>query len=468
LRILIIFLGLVSVSEAYALLRQYKSMRNVTTRHVVDIQTENKVARPGDASQSTNSVIAGGVAYPTIAAAIAATPSGGTIMIPARSILTSSTISITKSNTRILCSDSTSVIAQEAANFSQIVISPGVSNVSIENCTFQGVRGIKRVGSNFAIQARRTSKIRILNNIFRDWQQDAVNCQDCDDLLIQDNKMHHLWGGILIQGGKQIRLVGNYLEQESANQNTVFVVAIQFDSANGGFGAVSDATVSGNTVTGYVNGQCILFHSGSHISITKNVCTDVLNGVILGPMLSTGEDNIADATITDNTAVGTLTKGAGLIANQGIALNGLKGGTISHVTIAGNTVTRFNGVVKSDTQGAIQLNWVDDVTASNNTIRQAYGNGINIAASATRLAIQRNRIENVQFASTVRNGIMVQPHTLASGKIQENYIQGTNDGLRFDSKNPALLIGLNHVKDFTNSKINNSSNVTMSRSRDNQ
>jgi hypothetical protein len=417
------------------------------------------------AAQINNTITVDGTAYPTLAAALAATRSGGTIIVPPNTTLTSGTISITASNTRILCSGPTSVIAQQSANSSQIVIPTGLSNISIEDCTFQGVSGTNRVNSNFAIKATNATNVQIINNTFTGWQQDAINCQGCNDLLIEGNRMFDLWGGILIQGGKHVRLIGNYLEQDPTSQNTVFVIPIQFDSTTGGFGAVSDATVSANIVNGYVNSQCILFHSGSTISITGNTCNNVLNGIVLGPLLGTGEDNISDANITGNTVVGTLTTGAGAIANQGIALNGLSGGTINHIVVSGNTVEQFNGVVKSDTQGAIQLNWVDDVAIVGNTIRKPYGNGINIAATATRLNIRRNNIEDVQFAATVQTGIEVQSRATVSGKIEGNSIDSTNDGLRFDSKNPNLFVGPNDVTNFTNSKVNNPGNATAFRAR---
>jgi hypothetical protein len=420
-------------------------------------------SQSGVIAQITTRISVNGHTYPTLGAALSDMRSGGTVNVPPNMTLTSGTISISASNTHILCSGATSVIAQQSANSDQIIIADGLSNISIEGCTFQGAKGTKRASSNFAIKATHATNVRIVNNTFTAWQQDGINCQSCNDLLIEGNKMFDLWGGILIQGGKHVRVIGNHLQQNPDYQNRVFVVAIQFDSTKAGFGAVSDAIVSANVVDGYINSQCILFHAGSGISIVKNACNNVLNGIALGPMLGTGADNISDAKIMSNTLVGTLTAGAAAIANQGIALNGLLGGTINHVTVSGNTVERFNGVVKSDAQGAIQLNWVDDVTISKNTIRQPYGNGINIAASATRIDLRENHISDVRFAATVSTGIEVQSHTIASGMIDGNYIDGTNDGLRFDSKNPDLLLGTNHVTHAKNSKVNNSKNVSSRR-----
>jgi hypothetical protein len=410
-------------------------------------------------AQTTAQVSANGHNYPTLVAALSDMASGGTITVPANSTLTSGSVSISASDTHIVCSDTTSVIVQQKANFDQIVIADGLSNISIEGCTFRGVKGTKRASSNFAIKATNATNVRIVNNTFTDWQQDAIVCRNCTDLQIEGNKMVGLWGGILIQGGKRVRVIGNHLQQNPGYQNRVFVVAIQFDTTKGGFGAVSDATVSTNVVDGYVNSQCILFHAGSGISIEQNQCNNVLNGIVLGPMLGTGADNIYNAKIMNNTIVGTLTAGAAAIANQGIGLNGLSGGTVNHVTVSGNTVERFNGVVKSDTQGAIQLNWVDDVTISRNTIREAYGNGINIAANATRINILGNHISDVRFAASVCTGIEVQSGTTVSGTIDGNYIDGTNDGLRFDSKSPNLILGSNQVTNAKNSKVNKPENV---------
>jgi hypothetical protein len=324
------------------------------------------------------------------------------------------------------------------------------------------VRGVSFVGQAAPISASQNngvflsnsaaghiSKIRIIGNTFTGFRFHAVYLQNATSVIVADNAIWHVSGGIRFSGVHYGRILRNVVTDTQV-PNTTFTVAIGLDSTdpiNGvSYPPCTYIQIVNNTVKTYVDAQGILVHAGSHITISRNVLTDVLIGISMNPF------NMHDVeqylTVTNNVYTGTLTAGApSNLGNYGIFIGGGPQGSAyipQHAIIEGNSVTQANEVVKSSVQGGIGIGWADDVTLKNNSVDNSLFNGIALTNPNTRLLITQNKITNlVSPTAGIPTVGLYGINGVQTGRVRSNFVAFANDGYRFDVKSPGILFGPN-------------------------
>lgn len=299
----------------------------------------------------------------------------------------------------------------------------GVQRVTVENCTFTGLR------------------------------DSAMRIYHARDVLIQGNHVVSVSNSLCRLAGVLRGIITNNILRDTQLPDTTFTTGIVLESTDPidtiTYEICDRIIISNNIVSGYVNAQAILVHAGKNITITGNILTEVLIGISLNSFNT--DDDINDVVIDGNVYSGTGTIGAAdTTGNYGIYFGGIIGNHAERVVISNNTIYNANAVVKGENQGGIGINAADYVVIIGNNIRYCYESGIVFQGINARCFISNNSIQDIQTA-TIQAGILFDSSTSANSVwINGNRFVNITDGIRFDVDNPNAFIGKNHFVAITN------------------
>jgi hypothetical protein len=354
---------------------------------------------------------------------------------------------------RIRGAVNTSQLIQGTAD-RDVIGGSAVTNFEVRGISFVGQAAPITASQNSGVflsnsAAGHISRIRVIGNAFIGFRFHAVYLQNATNVEVADNAIWHVSGGIRFSGVHHGKILRNVVTDTQV-PNTTFTVAIGLDSTD----PINDVNyppctyiqIVNNTVKTYVDAQGILVHAGSHITISKNVLTDVLIGISMNPYNM--HDTEQYLTVTGNVYTGTLTAGApSNLGNYGIFIGGGPQGSAyipQHATIEGNFVTQANEVVKSSTQGGIGIGWANDVKLKNNSVDNSLFNGIALTNPNTRLLITQNKVTSlVSPTAGIPTVGLYGINGVQTGKVRSNFVAFVNDGYRFDVASPGVLFGPN-------------------------
>jgi len=355
----------------------------------------------------------------------------------------------------------------QASAGTNLISASGVSNIRIEGLKFTGVRGASPSSSvDNGVRLSNVTGASVSNSIFTSLRGNGAFATASTDVWVEGNLAFSL-------NSSGVRFAG--VSHGHINRNTVrdvalplaqFAIAIAVDDS-AAFGNSSDLEIVGNIVKTYPNAQGIMAHDGQRLTIQGNIVTDVLAPISVNAF--GGSDIINDVAIVGNVCKSTTTPGAS-DPNPGINVGGTASIAVTNVVINGNTVRDANALLKNDFQGGILLQYASNVSVMGNSIISPYANGITVGASVTNLNVRSNTIKSVQDGvGLTKHGFYVFGTAgTVTGRVEGNVFDDLKVGLRADTPQTGLILGPNHVTNFTSVKILNPTNFTIKTTLDDQ
>jgi len=342
----------------------------------------------------------------------------------------------------------------------------GVTNLTIEGPQFTGLPNFIDASGNSALFVLSCEQMIVRNCRFTGWRTHAVYAQNSSDVLVAENLVYGVAGGLRFTGVRR-GVIAQNIVRDTQLAPTNFTVAIGLDSTDGhSYGICRDIVIANNHVKTYVNAQAILIHAGQRIAVVGNVLEDVLIGISTSPFHT--NDTLRDVTIAANVYHGTSTPGSALDnGNYGIAAGGGADFRPEHIVITGNVINNANAVVRHSAQGGIGIGYADDVLIADNLIRHSVGAGIVQFYANTSVVIRNNSISDIvalSEAGGTRAGIYLVGEGTKTGRISGNRIDGVAWGIRADVPAPGVRIGENDYFNYQD-KIVNSTNLSFERGR---
>jgi parallel beta-helix repeat protein len=304
------------------------------------------------------------------------------------------------------------------------------------NLTGLSIYGLKILGNytapqsgyssnNIAVLLTNCSNVHISECQFSNIQSTAVRLILCSASSVVNNSIYLCGQGVYLQACSDVSVRGNTIKN-TILANSVFTIGISLESTDGHSNGInSNVVVAGNVVSGYLNAQGIMAHSGKNITFDSNVVKDALTGISINPFNLT--DVLTNITISGNVLEGPSTvSGVSTGANDGIVCQGGPGtATIQALNITGNTVSGFNKVVGHAAQAGIRIGYTRNASVIGNTISDCSCNGIILTSNEDYAVVSSNNIDAIA-AGSVQNGILLLQG--GSGLIGENFIANVSGG----------------------------------------
>jgi parallel beta-helix repeat protein len=324
-----------------------------------------------------------------------------------------------------------------------------ISNLEVDDLTFQGIPGTASACPNNGVDILDGSEITVENNVFTGLQEEAARASNSTSVVFQNNQAYGISDGFRFTGVVNGQMVNNTLSN-SQLPNSMFQGCFVVDSVSGtGFQNSSSLLIANNTTTNMVNCQSILLHDGQNVTISGNVMQNSGMGISLGTHAA--PDVISTITVQGNTFDGTCVN-VRQPASTGININNNPGPLLgNNVTVTGNQVSNANCSLKANNMAGIVVNYTSNVSITGNTITDAYGNGILLAADVTGLSLENNTITNVLPSITdMSMGVHLMWGGSASGTVSNDTIQNATVGMGFDDvSSPELMVGAFTTIDVT-------------------
>lgn len=329
--------------------------------------------------------------------------------------------------------------------------------LEIRGVTFEGIPCSMPEDNNNGIKLQNAapgsiSRVWIADNVFTGFCDEAMLIQNAADVDVTRNTIYSVSDGIRFSGVDRGQIVNNVIRDSQLPNNGEFTVAIGLDTNatlddKVSYPDCADVRISGNKVSGYVNGEGVMVHGGSAIVISDNAFDNVLLGIGVDPLSPT--DLVFDVTVAGNSYVGTTTSGASATTgNYGIFVGGgQETERPMRVDVRNNTIRQANEIAQSLGEGGIGVGYSSDVLIEDNVVSNSLYNGISMINPNDNLVIRGNRISNITGANAngVHGWLGVQ-----TGSIYFNAVDSATCGYRFDVHSPELLFGRN---DATNVSV---------------
>jgi len=337
-----------------------------------------------------------------------------------------------------------------------VIYGSALRGLEVRGITFEGIPCSVPRDNNSGIKLQNAapgsiSRVWIANNTFTGFCLHAVLIQNAIDVDVTGNTVYGVSDGIRFSDVARGQILNNVIRDTQLPNDGAFTVAIGLDTnapLDDGisYPDCSDVRISGNTVSGYVNGEGIMVHGGSAIVVSDNAFENVLIGIGVNPFSST--DLVYDVMVTGNSYVGTTTPGAlTTTGNYGIYVGGgQETERPTYVVVKQNRIRQANEIVQSVGQGGIGVGYSSDVLIEDNVISDSMYNGISLMHPNDDLVIRGNRISNV--TGTSANGL----HGwlgVQTGSVYSNAVDSAACGYRFDVYSPSLLFGHNEATNVT-------------------
>lgn len=316
-----------------------------------------------------------------------------------------------------------------------------VSNLEVDHLSFHGIAGTVSACPNNGVDILDGSGIFVHDNQFTGLREEAARASNSTNVVFQRNQAYRISDGFRFTGVANGQMVDNLL-MDSQLPNSTFQGCFAVDSVSGtGFQNSSSLVLANNITKDMVNCQSFMLHDGQNVLISGNLMQDSGMGISLGTYAA--PDTISNIVVRGNVFEGTCLNVA-QPENTGININNNPAPLLgTHITVIANQVRTANCGLRADNMAGVVVNYADDVTITQNTIVNAYGNGILLAVDVTALNLHDNNIVNPFPSSTgLEAGVRELAGGFANGTLANNTIQGARVGMEFDdSFSPQLLVG---------------------------
>jgi hypothetical protein len=299
-------------------------------------------------------------------------------------------------------------------------------------------------------------KISITNCTLKNSNGYAGRFAYTDDVFIHGNTVVNVrYAGFLFISAANARVIGNRIDGVTglASNKNAYGVTFTSDSlvavADGG--TVSRAcAASGNVISNVQTWNGLDTHGGTNIVFSGNTITGCAFPIGVVSTNKPGALTVpaTRVSVTGNTLDCT---GVTLDANRlyGIAIAGEVTGSVSGVTVTGNTLIRC-GIPGNNISGAIYMTYTIGCVVHGNTVIEPFVNGISIYTSNSGFSIGGNSVVDAFDNSvTVPSGIIVRD-SLNSGVISGNTLRktGASVGTYTAVRGIDVSTGLNNLIQF--------------------
>ena len=272
-----------------------------------------------------------------------------------------------------------------------------MKNVTVQNCTFDNVsRGL---GTHSLLLNAYHENIKILNNTFKNVEEECIIAANYYNCEISGNKMTDCGGGIIFQYSK-------------SKDKTIFTTTQNGKVPYKGTTLYDAKTViKNNTITAKYTGYLDTIIG---IRVTgRNIPENTVNPVD-GGTIPAGDYYVSGLEITDNTIK---------VAGYGIVLQNARNCNISRNTITGSGYNSSDANVKAVRYHGIFLSQESTGNKlSENTIKNMLSNGIHFQSESGASEITSNTI-----TAPGRDGLSVFAGSVVTGNIAGNVISQSGE-----------------------------------------
>lgn len=339
----------------------------------------------------------------------------------------------------------------------------------IESVSFEGSGSTKASSTGAAVYAIGASRIRIRNCKFSGLSSFALNAQNSEDVQFIDND----FSGNATDAVSFIAIRHGDISHNSfhdPNQTSTFIAVLILNPYDPHYVYHNEEIViANNEFADWTNGEIICVHDGKTVAIDNNTAYDVFDGIGLS-LFNITKDLLQNISITGNVIVGT-TRGTGVGSTGQIGVDISGGDSLDRsvyaardISVTGNVVRNMNATAATQkpNYGCYVVGYSTNVVFSGNTASDCYSYGYAVSTSSLDVLLTGNTAYNIRPVSGQAYGFWV-PNTTAdtiAGRIADNYVDTVGTGVRLDSSQPRMLIGTNHVTNFTDSKVAGSGKTT--------
>lgn len=376
------------------------------------------------------------------------------VIFPAGTYLTG-TITVPADVTEILCTGGATV--KQVALGANLFSVPVTHGLRISGCTLQGQGGVLFASSNAAIKVDSGGPLVIERNLMTGWQWMGARIASTHNVTITNNVIQHSASCLHLIRVSHAVVSSNVCRDPSTPAST-FVTGLQLESADTNPGISTDVSIVGNVFANWINAQSILVHAARRLAIVGNTIVNTMMGISINAFVT--QDAITDVTVSGNSITGT---SASFTATGGAGIQ-IVGFDATHpaqnVAITGNTVRNMNAVFLDAGTGAIQVHEIEVGTITGNAVYSTFGNGYVLGPNVQSVTLANNLVHAVALASGQAVGIFVNGSNVDAA-IRGNRIHSSADGLRFSADNHATLyVTQNHVTAASSSIYANPQNAT--------
>ena len=392
-----------------------------------------------------------------INAAFSALASGGTVLIPAGTFL-STALTVPNSNIKLQL-DAAAVLSFPTLGASTSAITVNANNFSIEGGKIQGPASGVYVADESAIKmygtssASRKSGLVVRNCEITAFGSYGINAKWVDNIDIQSNNFHDIgYSGAAFQSCSHGVFLGNRVYNITpGTASNMYGITLTHDSTSynldpnaGTKSALNpfcwDWYVAGNHVEA-IAWEGIDCHGGYEITIDGNKVYATKNGIACQASSGAANNyagwnnkvinNVVDAATSAGVASGYENQ------SYGICVNG--GSTVLHdrVLVSGNTIIN-KGILSNASSGAIQALYCSNAIIESNVTKKWYGSGV-IASNSYNVVISKNQfLELAGVVGTAEFGIIAtgivangKTFTITQNQVAANGGVAARIGVRF-------------------------------------
>ena len=368
---------------------------------VSDEGSESRAAL--NATYASKGVIVLDSDYPTLADAIAATPSGGTLQVDKAHTTTGVTL-----DRPVTIRGRGSITT--TGNGPAVTIT--ASNVTVDGLRIAGPQYAEMVSTQTGILvtggtvAAPITGLRVLNCTVESFGYMGLRLNHCTEFEVSRTTVRNVvYAGVLVMSGNRGRIdSSDVLNVTGTGQVNYYGIALTHDKAQpqSTHPRTRDVQVTNNLVDGVTGWEGIDTHGGENIIISGNRVLNCLVGIACVPGEESGSETLAprSITVTNNFVDSRRTDGTARAGIQLIGAGTLASPAERATGVIANNIIRNHGTENTSGGAGISLYVTRGVVVSGNSIVNASQCGIDVYHSNENLAIIGNVFVDVWTNAT--------------------------------------------------------------------
>ena len=400
---------------------------------------------------------------PAIQAAINATPSGGTLMFaPGLTFYCDTRFIIDKPMTLFCYGATIRFNGTRSGGASNDAVSITSSNVKILGGTWKEIYPTVQAGGNYGIvfqgvENNSSTPPTFIENVgiqdatIENWQGEAVVFRMCKNFYASNNTLTNIgYAGIITLSSTQGVISDNLVSEIfptgviGVDQDAYGITVTSNLNANTvGRPLSSFISITGNTVINVKTWTGIDCHGENNLSIVGNVIKNCPLGIgmvsYIGAATTAGDQGPTRLSVVGNTISNEPSVYPGRVGfGRGIVVSGFirspfNGNTGDNVTISNNVLSFTGGKESNESQGGIEVNYINNAVISGNSINSSGSNGIALLSS-TNFVVDGNNIFGIdpfnatQFPSATAtfSGIPTAADTITVNGVVFTFVAGAS------------------------------------------